>query len=133
MKPENSKIAIQALEQRLSQEFFHNQEEHRRISGKLLFDKLCPLAFIEGKSFRALSYELMKYKYSFQDNEVSLPKTWWNSAFSIPKRHFQKWKKERRKLWVVSYDIADAKVEKAASICLDQELDSTRFTNVISQ
>lgn len=62
----------------------------------------------------------MKYKYSFQDNEVSLPKTWWNSAFSIPKRHFQKWKKERRKLWVVSYDIADAKrLRKAASICLD--------------
>lgn len=62
----------------------------------------------------------MKYKFSLQDNEVSLPKTWWNSAFSIPKRHFLKWKKEKRKLWVVSYDVADAKrLRKAASICLD--------------
>ena len=62
----------------------------------------------------------MKYENSVLNNENQLPKTWWNSAFSIPKKHFNKWKKERRKLWVVSYDIADSKrLRKAASICLD--------------
>jgi CRISPR-associated protein Cas2 len=49
-----------------------------------------------------------------------LPKTWWNSAFSIPKKHLRKWKREKKKLWVVSYDISEPKrLRKAASICLN--------------
>ena len=49
-----------------------------------------------------------------------LPKTWWNSAFSIPKRYFGKGKGEKKKLWIVSYDISDAKrLRKAASISLN--------------
>ena len=62
----------------------------------------------------------MKYKYSRLNIEDHLPKTWWNSAFSVPKRHLKRWKNEKRKLWVVSYDIADPKrLRKAATICLD--------------
>ena len=51
LKPENSKIAIQALEQRLSQEFFHNQEEHRtNLRQAIIRQVVSTLAFIEGKS-----------------------------------------------------------------------------------
>ena len=51
---------------------------------------------------------------------TDLPKTWWDSAFSIPKKHLKKWTREKRKLWIVSYDISDSKrLRKAASICLD--------------
>ena len=51
LKPENSKIAIEALEQRLSQEFFHNQEGHRtNLRQTMIRQVASTLSFIEGKS-----------------------------------------------------------------------------------
>lgn len=51
LNPENSKIAIEALEQRLSQEFFHNKEGHRTTLRQTMIRQVAStLSFIEGKS-----------------------------------------------------------------------------------
>ena len=51
---------------------------------------------------------------------MKIPKTWWGSAFSIPNRLKGHRRRENKTLWIVSYDICDARrLRKAASKCLD--------------
>jgi CRISPR-associated protein Cas1 len=51
LKPESCKIPIEALEQRLSQEFVHNQSGHRTTLRQTIVKQIAStLSFIEGKS-----------------------------------------------------------------------------------
>lgn len=63
----------------------------------------------------------MKSSTSVTKTTESLPpKTWWHSAFSIPKRLRSKGRKDPKRLWIIAYDVADPRrLRKAARRCLD--------------